>query len=254
MVRRVSEVGLDFAREWVEFPDPGEPGTAYRCDLTWLLSSWSCLFGAGCRGILAGRPDDGCCTHGAFFAEPADERRVRRAAAGLTPATWQYHGAGRRGIATSDGGQRRTRTVDGACIFLNRPGFSGGAGCALHAEALRAGRHPLETKPDVCWQLPLRRTFERVQRPDGTEVLVTVISEYDRRAWGAGGHDLSWWCTSAPAAQVGAESLYRSYAAELTALMGPAAYAVLEQLATARLAAGGPVARHPAADSVPPGS
>ena len=25
--------------------------------------------------------------------------------------------------------QRKTRVVDGACIFLNRPGFPGGAGC-----------------------------------------------------------------------------------------------------------------------------
>jgi GNAT superfamily N-acetyltransferase len=33
--------------------------------------------------------------------------------------------------------------VAGACIFLNRPGFPGGAGCALHTLALREGREPL---------------------------------------------------------------------------------------------------------------
>ena len=51
----------------------------------------------------------------------------------------------------------RTRLVDGACVFLNRPGFPGGTGCALHRMALREGLHPLLTKPDVCWQLPVRR-------------------------------------------------------------------------------------------------
>jgi hypothetical protein len=42
--------------------------------------------------------------------------------------------------------------------------------------------HPLETKPDVCWQLPVRRTQEWVTRPDEVEVLVTSIGEFDRRA------------------------------------------------------------------------
>ncbi|MCI4361418.1 MAG: hypothetical protein L3J91_06900, partial [Thermoplasmata archaeon] len=50
-----------------------------------------------------------------------------------------------------------TRIVDEACIFLNRPGFPGGAGCALHRAALEQGERPLDWKPDVCWQLPLRR-------------------------------------------------------------------------------------------------
>ena len=75
------------------------------------------------------------------------------------------------------------------------PGFAGGEGCALHALALRTGRHPLETKPDVCWQLPVRRTQDRVTRPDEVEVLVSTIGEFDRRGWGPGGADLHWWCT-----------------------------------------------------------
>ena len=29
----------------------------------------------------------------------------------------------------------RTRLVDGACVFLNRPGFPTGPGCALHQHA-----------------------------------------------------------------------------------------------------------------------
>src|SRR4029077_17442298 len=65
--------------------------------------------------------------------------------------------------------------------------------------------------PDVCWQLPVRRTYDRVERPDGTEILVVSIGEYDRRGWGGGGHDLNWWCTGAPEAHVGREPVYLSH-------------------------------------------
>ena len=85
--------------------------------------------------------------------------------------------------------------------------------------------HPLKYKPDVCWQLPIRRDQQWVKRPDDTKILVPVIGEFDRRGWGAGGHDLHWWCTSSPDAHVGAEPMYVSYAPELTALVGEQAYA-----------------------------
>jgi len=80
----------------------------------------------------------------------------------------------------------RTRRVDGACVFLNRPGFAGGIGCALRRMALRTAR-PLAVKPDVCWQLPIRRTQDWVTLPDDTQVLQTTIGEYDRAGWGVGG-------------------------------------------------------------------
>jgi hypothetical protein len=226
----VHEVPLDVPRVWVEFPDPADRGQAYRADLTWLCSRWACIFGRGCHGIVADRPDDGCCTLGAHFSDRDDERRVRAAARELTPLQWQRHRAGRRVTQIEADGARMTRVIDGACVFLNRPGFPGGAGCALHALALATGRHPLETKPDVCWQLPVRRTFDQIQRPDGTSVLLVTLGEYDRRGWGPGGHDLHWWCTGSPEAHVATEPLYETYAPELTALVGPAAYAELARL------------------------
>lgn len=242
----LSEVSLDFAREWVEFVDPADPNQTFRCDLTWLTSRWTCIFGAGCHGIVPGRPSDGCCSHGAFYSGRDDEQRVRKFAAELTPETWQYYPKGRRGISEIEDGKRRTRRVDDACIFLNRPGFSGGMGCALHSLALQTGRHPLETKPDVCWQLPIRRTFDWVERPDETKVLQVTIGEYDRRGWGAGGHDLTWWCTSSPEAHGGGEPVYVSSAAELTELMGARAYAELVKHCERRLTSSLPVAPHPA--------
>ena len=39
-------------------------------------------------------------------------------------------------------GEIKTRLVDGACIFLNRPGFEGGIGCALHTGGARGRRAP----------------------------------------------------------------------------------------------------------------
>jgi hypothetical protein len=244
----VPEVPLDFPRSWVEFPDPADADQMYRADLTWLTSRWTCIFAAGCRGIEPGRPDDGCCTHGAHFSDKDDERRVKRFARKLSAAEWQHRAEGRRdGVIDTDAdGAVQTRVVDGACIFLNRPGFAAGQGCALHAHALNTGLHPLETKPDVCWQLPVRRTYRWVERADETKYLEISIGEYDRRGWGPGGHDLHWWCTGAESAHVGAEPVWVSYAAELTALMGESAYAALAELCADRERERRPVAPHPA--------
>ena len=249
------ETALDFPREWIEFSDPADAEHVIRADLTWLCARWTCIFGRGCQGVIEGRADEGCCSHGAFFSDKDDERRVRRFAEQLTPAEWQNADIGRtkrgklaiveKDSVGDDDDRRRTRTVDGACIFLNRPGFSGGAGCALHSFALRTGRHPLETKPEVCWQLPLRRAQDWVERPDGTRVLVSTISEFDRRGWGEGGHDLHWWCTSSPDAHVGGEPLYISYGPELTELIGAKAYEELSRLCAERLERG-LIAEHPA--------
>jgi hypothetical protein len=239
----VEETALDGARSWLEFPDPAAAGGAaeqvFRCDVTWLTSSWTCVFGRGCRGIYADRPTDGCCTLGAHFSDADDEKRVAKAVRRLTAGQWQHRREGRRGgwTETDEDGARKTRVVDGACIFHNRPGFApegttaprfaDGAGCALHVLALAEGVEPLTTKPDVCWQLPLRRSYRTVERPDGTSYLEVTIAEYDRRGWGEGGHDLDWYCTGNPAAHVGAEPVYVSLRAELVELIGLAAYEVL---------------------------
>ena len=247
---RDREVPLDFPREWIEFTDPADPEHEVRADLTWLLSRWTCIFGNGCHGVVEGRASDGCCSHGAFFTDADDEKRVRSFVKRLTPETWQLHRHGFKNWTEQDSvgddeNRRRTARVDGACVFLNRAGFPGGEGCALHALALREGLHPLETKPDVCWQLPVRRGQEWVTRPDDTQVLVSTLGEFDRRGWGEGGHDLNWWCTSSPEAHVGAKPLYVEYAAELTALIGAPAYARLAELCASREALG-LIAEHPA--------
>ncbi|TDT29975.1 hypothetical protein ACF3NT_14965 [Naumannella halotolerans] len=229
------EVLSNFPRAWVEFPDPADPEQVFRCDLTWLTSRWNCIFGQGCPGIYANAPDAGCCTLGAHFADAEDEQRVAKSVKRLTPELWQYRKEGRRnGWAVdeeaddpNDPPERKTRTVDGACIFQNRPGFPAGAGCALHLLAMREGRSFVETKPDVCWQLPLRRTYREVERNDGTSYTEVSIGEYTRDGWGAGGHDFDWYCTSNTEAHGGRLPVYQENVDELTELMGPQGYAEL---------------------------
>ena len=250
------EILIGFPRSFVEFADPADADQIFRCDLTWLTSRWECLFGNGCRGIYADRPDDGCCTLGAHFSDTDDEKRVAKAVKRLKKSTWQYKSAARDGgwvVDEEPDGEdeepaRKTRVVDGACIFLNRPGFEGGEGCALHSLAVREGRDFLETKPDVCWQLPLRRQYRSVERNDGTSYTEVSIGEYVREGWGAGGHDLDWYCTSNTEAHIGSEPVYRNNAAELTALMGPAAYAQLVEFCE-DFEAGNPRTMHPATNA-----
>jgi len=232
------ETALDIARLWVEFTDPADANQHFRCDLTWLTSSWTCIFGNGCAGIYEDRPDDGCCTLGAHFTDKDDVSRVKAAVAELGEDEWQFHTAGQGGRwKLKEEGQLKTRVVDGACIFLNRPGFPAGAGCALHQHALLRGVEPHTVKPDVCWQLPIRRSYRNVEMPDESSYLEVTITEYDRRSWGPGGHDLDWYCSGNPAAHVGKEPVYLSSSGELRELMGAAAYDELAVRCEAHLVA-----------------
>jgi hypothetical protein len=254
----VPEVDPVFPRAWLEFTDPADESQVFRCDLTWLTSSWTCIFGNGCQGIYRTSPDAGCCALGAHFADRDDEERVAAWVERLDDDLWQNRHLAltakgrlsRKRWTEIEDGDRKTRTVDGpagsACIFHNGRGFPGGYGCALHALALREGVHFVETKPDVCWQLPLRRTFRDVERPDGTAYQEISIGEYERSGWGPGGHDLDWYCSGNTEAHVGVEPVYLSNAVELVALMGQPAYDVLAAGCEAHLRSRSQLALHPA--------
>jgi hypothetical protein len=246
----VPEVELVFPRAWLEFEDPADADQVFRCDLTWLTSSWTCIFGNGCQGIYADSPDTGCCTLGAHFSDGDDEKRVAGWVDRLGPDLWEKRPAGKvkrkDWVETDDEGDRKTRVEGGACIFHNSRDFPGGYGCALHGLALREGVHFVETKPDVCWQLPIRRSYRNVDRTDGTSYLEISIAEYDRRGWGAGGHDLDWYCSGNTEAHVGVEPVFVSNATELITLMGQPAYDVLAAGCEAHLRSRSALALHPA--------
>jgi hypothetical protein len=237
------------AREWVTIPIPGKEIRRWEIDVTFLTSSWRCIFGNGCQGVLtepAPELAQGCCSYGAHASDRADRDRVDRVAKRLTADEWQHRRLGRaRGVWKAVGKRDkewRTRLVDDACIFLNRPDFPAGPGCALHLHALNRQVHFSETKPTVCWQLPLR-SWDR-DEDDGS--VTSVLSEFARDGWGEGGQEFAWWCTEAPEAFNGDEPVYRSMEPELRKMVGDDVYEELAKYLDARIASGPLPVRHPA--------
>lgn len=236
-------LGLKQAREWVSFEDPDER-RRWHFDVTFLLSNWTCIFGRGCQGVLTGPAPElvqGCCSYGAHFVDDDDAARVSALAQRLTAEQWQFRSKGlAKGVVKRRNGETTTRLVDGACIFLNRPGFPKGPGCALHVAAVDAGERPVDWKPEVCWQLPLRR--EDTVEDDGW--VTSRVVAWERRHWGEGGFEFHWWCTDAPDAFVDAEPVYRTLRDELVELVGPHVYELVAGYCDERLA-GRPHLPHP---------
>jgi hypothetical protein len=213
--------------EYVSFNDPDEDRT-WVFDLTFLMSPWTCIFGRGCQGVLtedATALNQGCCSYGAHFTDKADRKNVEKHAERLTDAQWQFAEIGRKkGISKkSEDGVHISRIVDGACIFLNRPGFAGGAGCALHNAASQAGESYITWKPEVCWQLPLHRD----DHTDEAGHVTSTIREWKRRDWSEGGMEFHWWCTEAPEAFVGKATVWSSMEGELRTMAGDAVFELL---------------------------
>ena len=219
------EVPLDFPRAWVEFPDPADDEQAFRCDLTWLTSSWSCIFGNGCQGIYADQPDGRRLLHPrrALLRQGRREagQGLRQAAhpgdvAALRPEELDREGRGGR---AQDPGRRRRLHLRQPARLRRRRGLRPARPRAAH----RAGTssRPSRTSAGSCRS---GGPTTGSTRPDGTEVLVVVIAEYDRRGWGPGGHDLDWYCSGNTEAHVGAEPVYVSMRAELVELMGQKGY------------------------------
>jgi hypothetical protein len=216
--------------------DRGE--TIWRFDEEFLASNWTCRFGRGCKGILD-RPSEelnqGCCSLGAHFGDgeagQAEARQISAFAALLSPERWEYHAAGSTPDAIfGDADRTHTRVVDGACIFLNRPGFAGGEGCALHLAALDADESPIEWKPSVCWQLPLYVDWTLLDPddPDGPET--ATVRRWGRDEWGDHGPKMAWCCTDRSdggEAYCGDEPVVDSLRDELVALAGTEVYVEL---------------------------
>lgn len=247
------ETRPDFPREWFEFVHPEDPNHIFSIDLTWLESTWSCRFGTPeCKGIDETRPALGCCIHGAYIADEEDRDTVFAAVKAMDPQFWQLRPAETDAFFAADdptwlepwlewdeedtealdpdedeGPHIKTKVVDGACIFANRPGHPTGPGCALHQWAMAEGRDIVGSKPEVCWQVPFSREDAWEERTDGQEILRTTIGEYHRRQWGGGGEDFDWWCTAAPACHTGATPVWQSMKDELIGLIGEEPYGVV---------------------------
>ena len=205
--------------EWVSFEHDGD---TWMFDVTFLTSNWSCIWNEGCLGVLdEPNPESGhgCCSFGAHFSDDDDLRRVLGAAEKLTPDQWQHHDRVEtvgEAVEVDDDDAWTTVLVDDACIFLNRPGFPGGHGCALHRAALEADDSIVDWKPEVCWQLPLR--LEHHEDENGHSV--STLRQWRRHDWGTGGDDFHWWCTEDNLAFVEHTPVYQRLRDEIVGLVG----------------------------------
>ncbi len=202
--------------------------TTWRFDRRFLTSNWTCIWGRGCVGILprpAAELGHGCCSIGAELDDDDEANLIAALAATLEPSRFEYHALAGEGGVFADSTRRSTRIVDGACIFLNRPSFDGGAGCALHLAALDLGESPVGLKPSVCLQLPIK--VDWVPGESGTEV--ATVRGWTRADWGAEGATMAWCCTEGSEAYVGDEPVIQSMAEEVEAIVGTAVYVELRR-------------------------
>lgn len=219
--------------EWVSFDDPDEHRT-WVFDKTFLMSNYMCIYGCGCKGILdqpSPELEQGCCSYGAHFVDAEDVANTQHHFERVSPEHMQFHavaiaeGITREGDPTENAEGQLEPTIlstlaDDACVFLNRPGFEGGAGCALHIAATAAGERPLDWKPQVCWQVPLRLEHS----DDDSGHVTSRLREWKRRDWGEGGEEFAWWCTEEPDAFVGSQPLYVSARDDIVELVGEHIY------------------------------
>lgn len=211
-----------------EFEEIDAGDTIWRFDRAFLQSNWTCIWGRGCLGILAEPAEHlghGCCSLGAELDGIDEARNVAALAATLPPELFQHHAEAAAGGVFSDESFGNTRVVDGACIFLNRAGHPGGAGCALHLAAIAADESPIDWKPSVCWQLPVKVDWE--MRSDDVEV--ATVRAWERRDWGDEGTTMAWCCTEGDRAFVGDRPVLESLGEEIAAITGEAVFVELRR-------------------------
>jgi uncharacterized flavoprotein (TIGR03862 family) len=202
--------------------------TLWRFDRRFLTSNWTCIWGRGCQGIgpiAVPELGYGCCSLGAELDGMDEALTLAANADALSPDLFQFHAEAAADGVFRDEARDATRVVDGACIFLNRVGFAGGAGCALHLAAVRADESPIDWKPSVCWQLPIK--VDWVMRDDDVEV--ATVRGWERRDWGDDGPGMAWCCTEGADAYVGDRPVVDSLADELTEIVGHTVFVELRR-------------------------
>lgn len=233
------QLGAD-PTDWIEFnvpPKANEEARIVRANVSFLLSNWTCIFGQGCPSVLITGmdPDIGCCQIGVHISDD-EYKRVKGFVEQLGPddadnyeeirKRWHRHDK------DEDGYTRKTVVHHGACILANRPegraGKLGKTGCSLHHLAAKLGVHYAETKPDICWQIPL--SYEESWDED-REIMLVTLSGTPGHSWGSTYSDEDkypgYWCVETADAYVHSKPVYASNEYELRKLMGDAPYAVL---------------------------
>lgn len=239
----------------------GEPDLTKRCiriNVSFMLSRWSCFYGS-CPGVLINGADldTACCQIGVHIN--SDEwSRVTKYVGMLTEAdcdnmkevkdgSWKYKEKDLD--ERKDGWKYHTTVKDGRCVFANREkGPAGKQGCALHHLANRIGVHHSETKPDICWQVPV--AVQESYDEDRGVYVIDVGATYGR-TWGSSTVDSvdvpGWFCTETPEGYAGNDLVYRTNEVELRKQMGDDAYEKMVELLDDWISTGLPVTPMPGA-------
>ena len=203
-------------KRWIELRTQK---STWMLDMDFLLSSYECMWGRGCKGIDTKSADLGCCANGAYL-EDSDIELLKTVVPMLTPENWQNHGSeymqkvkerNKFGITTQT--DYKTALVDpnnatSGCIFANREGFSGGTGCALHIASLSRGENPIDGKPNICWQMPLLVDYSEELDANILRMFHWTKEEYD---WFCGHDEIAW---------VSENPLFQTMEKELEKLIG----------------------------------
>ena len=203
----------------------GVDGARWSVDEEFMASGWHCIWGRGCKGIEDEANEAarlGCCSVGAEMIDRDEALLIGALGSSLDPALFEQHALAAE-IGVLDESGMHTRVVADGCIFHNSVDFEGGAGCALHLAALADGEPPIDHKPSVCWQLPLK-----VEKGiDDAGAPTRHVRPWRRSDWGPGGETMAWCCSDrdeAPEAFDSTTPVVESLADELRALMGDPAY------------------------------
>ena len=151
-------------------------------------------------------------------------------AAFLDPEHFQFAAMAEADGIFADDTKRATRVVDGGCIFLNRPGFAGGVGCALHQAALADDEPPRDWKPIVCWQLPFRIDVVDDDQAGGQPV--TIVRRWARSDFDDPGDatpPIPWLCTEDEVAYGADTPTLGRHRDDLVELLGEPAVAAIER-------------------------
>ncbi len=208
-----------------EYIEVTEGDRLWRFERKFLSSNWTCIWGRGCLGIES-KPNlesgHGCCSWGAQMDTVDEAMNLSAMAAMIPDHLFQHRSLADRDGIFADETRTNTKVVDGACIFLNRPGFDGGAGCALHLAAIDAEELPMDWKPSVCWQLPIKVDWELAaatkHQPGIAEV--ATVRGWRRKDWGEDGATMAWCCTEGPEAYIGEVPVIESLGAEIAEIVG----------------------------------
>ncbi|NNF53970.1 MAG: hypothetical protein HKN03_05945 [Acidimicrobiales bacterium] len=200
--------------QFEEYTDPVD-GTRWKIDVGFTDSSWKCVWGNGCQGILhtnSEEKNEGCCSGGAHLVDQGEAMLISALGASLDPDRFQNHQTAAASGVLNAGIPLATRVVGGACIFFNKPGFEGGVGCALYLAALDEGESPHDWRPSICWQAPLLVD----DHEDGSKTL---------RPWNRSDFlpetEVAWCCTEPGATSFSGEtSVAHSLQRELAEILG----------------------------------